>query len=100
MTTQPRMIREFDPKTRAKTDLVAPLAGSEYAAWTPSGSLLMATGTSISMWQPGALSWKTRIATTIPNPTPVITGIGGITRMAVSPDGKWLAFVAEPSVAK
>jgi hypothetical protein len=100
MTTQPRMIRELDPKTLAKKDLVEPLAASRDAAWTPTGELLMATGTSISVWRPDVSTWKTRVSGPGPDPTPVVTGIGGITRMAISPDGKWLAFVAEPAVAK
>ena len=53
-----RMIREFDPKSLSATgDIVAPLEGSQDAAWLPDGRLLMAAGTKISVWTPGSAGW-------------------------------------------
>jgi dipeptidyl aminopeptidase/acylaminoacyl peptidase len=84
----PRVLKELDLKTGTSTTLIAPLEGSQDAAWTPDGRLLMARGTSISMWRPGTTAWQ-ELATAGP-------GVGSITRLTVSADGKWLAFVAEP----
>ena len=98
MTTNPRMIREFHvDKPDAAIDLVTPLANSQDAVWLTPDQLLMASGTKISMWKTGASSWTPWDDTGVPRIASPITG--PITRMAVSPDGKWLAFVAEP-VAK
>lgn len=102
MTTgESRMIREFDFKTRASKDLIAPIAGSQDAAWSPDGRrLVMANGTTVhhvlfggtmpAAWAPlgnlasdGADARRPRIT--------------NITRMAISPHGRWLAFVAEPA---
>ena len=93
----PRMVMEYDSKTRAITTLVPAVDGSQDCAWLPDGRLLMARGTTISIWAPGAAGW-TPIATL--NETSGARAsspkIDQITRLAVSPDGKWLAFVAEP----
>ena len=83
----PRMLKEFDPKTSASTPLFAPVEGSQDCAWLPDGTMLMARGTAISARKPGAAAWTDFSK---------IDSVANITRMAVSPDGKWLAFVAEP----
>jgi Tol biopolymer transport system component len=81
----PRVLKELDLKTGTSTTLIAPLEGSEYCAWLPDGRLLMAKGSVISSWKPGTDSW-----TTFADVPPT-----NITRLAVSPDGKWIAFVAD-----
>ena len=92
---QPRAIRKLDPDTRAIVDLMAPLDGSQDAAWLPDGRLLMARGTVISIATPAAdARWAPLVdlaAAKTPGPA-----VSAITRMAVSRDGRWLAFVAEP----
>jgi dipeptidyl aminopeptidase/acylaminoacyl peptidase len=100
MTTAPRMMRELNPKTGAMTDIVAPPDGSQDAAWLPDGRLLMARGTTILVWSAGADGWApfadlAALGTTDGGASPAVSSI---TRMAVSPDGRWLAFVAEPRV--
>jgi dipeptidyl aminopeptidase/acylaminoacyl peptidase len=90
---QSRMIKELDPKTKASTDLIAPLANSQDAAWLPDGRLLMAAGTTISVWKPGATEWVRWDGTEPPRIASEVTG--PITRLAVSPNGRYLAFVAE-----
>jgi len=100
MTTMPapRMLREFDPGSGATSPLVAPVEGSQDCAWLPDGRLIMARGRTIHMWTPGTDAWA-EVATLNaaldagPGSSPAIDSI---TRMAVSPDGRWLAFVAEP----
>jgi len=88
----PRVLKEFNAKTGTSAPLIAAVDGSQDCAWLPDGRLLMARGTTISVWVPGSTTWSTFADVG----TPTVTNI---TRMAVSPNGKWLAFVAEP-VAK
>jgi hypothetical protein len=94
MKTQPRMMMEMDARGSATAELVAPVEGSQDAAWLPDGRLLMARGATISAWTPGTPAWvEFANLVTPPAGSPAV---GAITRMAVSPDGRWLAFVAEP----
>jgi hypothetical protein len=94
-----RMLREYDPKTRASTDLVVPLERSQDAAWMPDGNqVLMATGTAVSaaaFANNRTLGWKEMTSFTSHVLDSSRPRVAGITRLAVSPDGKWLAFVAE-----
>lgn len=92
----PRMLKEFDPKTEAITPLIAPITGSQDCAWLPDGRLLMASGTSISLWSGGSTPWLPLVTFMFAQVIPAPPSFVNITRMAVSPDGKWLAFVAEP----
>ena len=73
---------------------IAPLVpaptDNEYHTWTPAGVLLSATEGAIVRWNSHTgddAEWIT-VAT--------IPGVKNISRLAVSPDGRWLAFVAEP----
>jgi hypothetical protein len=74
---------------------VAPLVPApeddEFHAWTPAGALLSATEGTIVRWDghTGEDGEWLPIAT--------IPGVRNISRLAVSPDGRWLAFVAEPA---
>jgi Tol biopolymer transport system component len=66
--------------------------GNEYYTWAPDGTLFSAQGGSIVRWNGvsgGGSAWVP-VASASPFPTKVIS------RLAVSPDGRWLAFVAEP----
>jgi dipeptidyl aminopeptidase/acylaminoacyl peptidase len=90
-----RQVKEWDPKTRAPTTLFPPLEGSQDAAWLRDGSLLMATGTQIFLRKASDTEWSTLALNVWSLPA-----VKSITRLAISPDGKWLAFVAEPAAAK
>jgi dipeptidyl aminopeptidase/acylaminoacyl peptidase len=82
-------IRELDPKTRAVTPLVSAVAGATEAdlAWTPDGLLLMAHNGALYGWRRGDATW-TRVADL------AALGLTGVSRMAVSPKGDRIAFVA------
>lgn len=83
-------VREFDPKTRAITPLVTVVSGATEAdlAWTPDGLLLMAHNGALYGWRRGDKDWS-RVADL------AALGLSGVSRMAVSPKGDRIAFVAE-----
>lgn len=83
------LVREFDPKTRAITPLVPVVSGATEAdlAWTPEGLLLMAHNGALYGWRRGAKDWS-RVADLD------ALGLSGVSRMAVSPKGDRIAFVA------
>lgn len=88
---EPSIVKTFDPRTKAIDTLVPALEGSQDAAWLPDGRLVMARDLTLHVWTPGSTSW-TQLLTF----TPGADAFGRITRLAVSPDAKWIAFVAEP----
>lgn len=68
--------------------LAKTLPGSEDYAWMPDGSMVMGLGSKLYRWQ-----------TALPNEWQLLadfseTGLTDITRLAVSPDGKYLAVVS------
>ena len=83
------MVRELDPKTKMKTTLVAAVAGAKEAdlAWTPDGVLLMAEKDVLYSWKRDDAAWK-RVADL------AALAMHGVTRIAVSPKGDRIAFVA------
>jgi WD40 repeat protein len=84
ITAQPFEGGPLAPLVRAPTD-------NEYHVWTPEGALLSATRGSIVRWNGRTGEdgeWL---------PVATIAGVKNISRLAVSPDGRWLAFVAEPA---
>ena len=85
-----RVVRELDPATRALTTLVEMLADSQDFAWTPDGTLLAGQRAKLFAWQPGASGWS-EVADLSSH------GLGAISRLAVSPDGRWIAIVAAPA---
>ena len=85
----PAVIKELDPSTKRTTVITEALAGSQYLTWLPDGRMLMASATKISVWREGTAGW-TEVADF------AAAGLTKITRLAASPDGKWLALVAEP----
>ena len=91
----PPVLKELDPGTGTATTLIAPVKESQDTAWMPDGRLLMAKGKDIYAWSPGQNGWTPMVLVRIGGGTPP-PDFNNITRMAVSPDGKWLAFVAEP----
>jgi dipeptidyl aminopeptidase/acylaminoacyl peptidase len=66
-------------------DVVSLPKGSQDLAWMTDGTLLTGSGTKVLSWQSGAIAWAT---------AGELTGLRDITRLAMSPDGKWLAIVA------
>ena len=95
-----RMVREYDPAKHASRDLFAPLEGSQDAAWGRNGGALwMANGVEVfgHVVDPAASSWRPLFNLVGPSADPNSPKVSGITRMAISPDGRWLAFVAEPA---
>jgi len=98
---QGREIREWSPKTRQIVTIMTPLENSQDAAWVSNNQWLMASGTSITQFTKsvnpsGEFGDK---STAVLRFDLSNTGIANITRLAVSPNGQWLAFVAEPRPA-
>ena len=85
-------IKRLDPRGDSATALVKTLEGSEDYAWLPDGSILMARGNTLYRWvssPPGvaAREWETIATFDAP-------ALQRISRLAVSPDGKWIALVS------
>ena len=85
-------IKRYDAGTREVRTLIhAPEGdGEPHVAWTRDGRMFTAAGTRIFMWKDGAADWM---------PVGDLAAAPGkdVSRLAVSPDGRWLAFVAEPA---
>jgi hypothetical protein len=84
-------IEEIDPKTKRITPLVNAVAGAREAdcAWTPDGMLVMAEKDVLYGWKKGQTAWQ-RLADL------AALGLHGVTRIAISPKGDRIAFVAAP----
>ncbi len=79
-------VKEWLPATGEILPIVTALPGSadRDAAWAPDGTLFMTKGGEVHWWRPGHEGW-TLLAD---------AGIGALSRLAVSPDGRWMALVA------
>lgn len=75
--------------SRATENLIDLPRGTEDIVWLGKGMVLAAQGTRLVLWQTGETRWRTVADLAADNLT-------NITRLAVSPDGKWLALVAVP----
>ena len=84
-------IQEIDPKTKRITPLVNAVAGAREAdcAWTPDGMLVMADKDVLYGWRRGQAEWR-KLADL------AALGLHGVTRIAISPKGDRIAFVAQP----
>lgn len=80
-------IAEVDVASHEIRHLVPPVRGNEFYVWMPSAHMLTGAGTKIFRWT-GAGEWQEVADFTDGT-------ISGITRLALSPDGSWLAVVAE-----
>ncbi len=83
-------IEELDPDTRRVTPLVRLPEGTEDYVWLRDGSVLAAKDARVLRWTRGGGEQWSEVADL------ASAGVASITRMAVSPDGAWLAFVAVP----
>lgn len=104
-TGQDRWVKEWDPKTRQIAEIFRPLDNSQDAAWTSIDSMLMASGTAITELRrsrdpagslPKSMIDGKRFTFTSDGTDSKSPPVANITRLAVSPNGQWLAFVAEP----
>lgn len=81
-------IKVFDAAAGTLTPLIEPLPGNEYHVWTPSGRLVTGAGSTLYEWRPGSDEGWVRIADLS------ASGVAGISRLALSADGRLLAVVA------
>ena len=81
-------IKTFDLRTRQITSLIKTLPGSEEYAWTPSGILLAAQDAKLFAWNPQLDKEWREVANFS------ATGLQGITRIAITNDGRRVALVA------
>ena len=79
-------ISELDLRTKQTRRLFMPPAGADYHVWTPSGALLAAAGSNVYLRTDRGWDVAADLAP---------WGVKNITRLAISPRGEWLAFVAE-----
>jgi len=73
--------------------IIAAAPDNEFHVWTPNGELLTASRGSLQRWngrRGDQSAW-------IPLTDLTTNGVKNVSRLAVSPDGRWLAFVAEPT---
>ncbi len=89
-------IKRYDADTREVRALIEAAQAAEgasepHTAWSRDGRLFMASGTKILWWKEGAADWA-------PLGDLAAAPLTNISRLAVSPDGRWLAFVAVPRV--
>ena len=70
-------------------DLVALPRGSQDIAWVSPSLVLTGSGSRLFAWMKGATAWE-------PVADFDAAGLTAISRLAVSPDGRWLAIVATP----
>jgi dipeptidyl aminopeptidase/acylaminoacyl peptidase len=73
----------------ATRDLIALPRGSQDLVWLAPGLMLTGSGSALLSWRTGASMWSSV-------GDYAGAGLTDITRLAVSPDGKWLAIVAIP----
>ena len=88
VSDQEWLIKTFDLKTKQTSTLIKTLPGSEDYAWTPNGALLTAKDAKIFKWNP--LSDKDWVEIGDFSKA----GLKTLTRIAVSPKGDRIAFVA------
>jgi hypothetical protein len=84
-------IHELDPATGQITPLTSAVEGSREAdtAWTPDGTLLMVKDGILYRWTRGQTGWKEVVSLER-------MSLRGVTRLAVSPAGDYLALVGPP----
>jgi Tol biopolymer transport system component len=89
-TPDPWAISELDPKTRKIAVITPTVEGSEDLTWTPVGTAVMGAKSKLFIWRASEDRW-------IEVADLRKSGVVDITRLAVSPDGKWIAIVSTPA---
>jgi dipeptidyl aminopeptidase/acylaminoacyl peptidase len=82
------VIKEMDIKSREIVPVIKTLPASEDYAWTPGGILLMAKGSALYKYDPARDKGWQEVADFSAD------GVTSVTRLAVSPKGNRIAFVA------
>lgn len=85
---QPWVIKELDPATKQTRVITPTVEGVEDLTWTPDGRIVMGQKGKLFVWSAGASGWS-EIADLTKQ------GVENITRLNMSPDGKWLAIVSQ-----
>jgi dipeptidyl aminopeptidase/acylaminoacyl peptidase len=80
------MLRGMNPKTHASWDIVRFPRGAQDVVWLRDGRLLAASGTRLLAWKKGDADWRD-VADL------AAAGFSEGSRLAVSPDEKWIAIV-------
>jgi hypothetical protein len=81
-------IRRLDPKSGSSEPIAPGVQGGDFHAWTPDGTLLQAHEGKLYAFRPGASSAWEVVAD--------LSALGiRLSRIAVSPDGTWIALVGE-----
>lgn len=83
-------LAEYDMATKAVRRLGRLPQGADYVAWTAGGALMTAAGSTIYRWDDGTWAVAADVAA---------AGVRNISRLAISPAGDWLAFVANDPVS-
>lgn len=84
-TDSATIVSEVDTRTRQLRRVMTGPRGLEYHVWLPDGTMLISGQGQIWRWADSRLTPFVDLRT---------FGIAGVTRMALSPDGRTLAFVA------
>ncbi len=82
-------LKELDIDTGTVRPLIELLEGNEFYAWMPDGTAVTGQGSKIYRWDPKTEAGWEEFADLTGG------GVSGISRIAVSPDGAWLAVVGE-----
>jgi dipeptidyl aminopeptidase/acylaminoacyl peptidase len=79
------VVKVMEWPSKGIRDLVAMPRGAQDLVWVNKDVLLAGAGAELQSWKTGAKTW-----------TPIVVeGLTNISRLAISPDGKWIAIVAE-----
>jgi dipeptidyl aminopeptidase/acylaminoacyl peptidase len=83
------VVKGMDPARQRTWDIARLPARTQDLAWLPDGAMLAGSGSKLLVWRPAAGAWA-EVADL------AAEGMSQISRLAVSPDGKWIAAVAIP----
>lgn len=84
-------IKELDPESLAVRPLTAVRGNNHNYGWTPGGWIVMCDGQQLYRWSPESENGWQPVADLASH------GLQGVTRVAISPDGKKLAIVGLPA---